>query len=120
MLERIKPMSGLVSEILDQLPNDVWSSQTTTFFNPSIGGGQFQKEIENRLKSHGHSKENIRSRVFGLETTTALIDMAVNMHGLVGQYAKMSVDDFMIADPGVKYDVVISAPKFNSLSKDYS
>lgn len=118
MLERIKPMSGLVSEILDQLPNDVWSSQTTTFFNPSIGGGQFQKEIENRLKSHGHSKENIRSRVFGLETTTALIDMAVNMHGLVGQYAKMSVDDFMIADPGVKYDVVISAPKFNSLSKN--
>ncbi len=117
MLERIKPMPDLVCEILDQLPNEVWTSETTTFFNPSIGGGQFQKEIENRLRSQGHSDDNIKSRVFGLETTTALIDMAVNMYGLVGQYAKMSVDDFLAAEPGVKYDVVFSAPKFNSLSK---
>lgn len=117
MLERIKPMQELVTEILDQLPDTVWTSEYTTFFNPSIGGGQFQKEIENRLRSAGHDDDNIRSRVFGLETTNALIDMSINMHGLVGQYAKMSIEDFFASSPDAKYDVVISAPKFNSLSK---
>ena len=41
MLERIKPLDALVVEILDQLPKEVWTSKTSTFLDPAMGGGQF-------------------------------------------------------------------------------
>ena len=87
MLERIKDIKELVNEILDSLPKSVWSSDSTTFFDPAIGGGQFVAEIERRLRSHGHSDKNIRNRVYGFEYSTALVDLAVNMNKLVGKYS---------------------------------
>lgn len=76
----------LVNEMLDQLPPEVWSSSTTTFFDPAIGGGQLVKEIERRLKEAGHSLENIASRVFGMESDLLSVNYAVNTHKLVGNY----------------------------------
>ena len=42
MLSRMKfEIEPLVAEMLDQLPKNVWTSNSTTFFDPAIGGGQF-------------------------------------------------------------------------------
>jgi hypothetical protein len=41
----------LVAEILDQLPSSVWTSNSTTFLDPAIGGGQFVRAVEQRLRS---------------------------------------------------------------------
>lgn len=112
MLERIKPMSDLVNEILDHLPEQVWSSTTTTFFDPAIGGGQFVKEIETRLRQHGHSDANIRVRVFGAEQSLAQVDLAVNMYNLVGQYKKITYDHFFKLDNTMKFDVVVGNPPY--------
>jgi len=112
MLERIKPLTGLVNQMLNQLPNEVWISKTTTFFDPAIGGGQFVREIEHRLRAHGHSDANIRKRVFGLEYNQALIDLAVNMNKLVGQYVKKPYQKFFELDNSMKFDVIVGNPPY--------
>jgi hypothetical protein len=112
MLERIKPINGIVTKLLDSLPESVWTSSTTTFFDPAIGGGQFVAEIEHRLRAHGHSDKNIHSRVFGFEYTSALVDLAVNMHKLVGQYAKTSYEDYFTLDDSMKFDVIVGNPPY--------
>lgn len=116
MLERIKPISGLVNKMLDQLPESVWTSSTTTFFDPAIGGGQFVREIERRLQLAGHEDQNIRRRVFGFENSQALIDLAVNMkkNKLVGQYRKVTYEHFLKLDNSMKFDVVVGNPPFKN------
>ena len=113
MLSRIKfEIEALVDEMLDRLPNSVWTSSTTTFLDPAIGGGQFVRAIEHRLRSHGHSDDNIRKRVFGLEESMLHIRFAVNKHNLVGQYARKPYNKFLELDDTMKFDVVVGNPPF--------
>jgi site-specific DNA-methyltransferase (adenine-specific) len=102
----------LVNEILDQLPKSVWASKTTTFFDPAIGGGQFVRAIERRLRDRGHSDDNIRSRVFGFETSDLHIRFAVNKYKLLGQYIKMPYSKFFELDETMKFDVVVGNPPY--------
>lgn len=118
MLERIKPLTSLVNEILDQLPKEVWTSDTTRFFDPAIGGGQFVSEVERRLRAAGHTDANIHSRVFGFEHTMFLISTATNMNGLVGNYTKMDYESFFTLDESMKFDVVLGNPPFQAKTED--
>ena len=62
MLSRMKfEIEALVEEMLDQLPETVWTSNSTTFFDPAIGGGQFVRAIEQRLRERGHSDVDRKS-----------------------------------------------------------
>lgn len=107
-------IEDLVAEMLDQLPTSVWTSTTTTFFDPAIGGGQFVKEIERRLRVAGHSESNIHMRVFGFEESELHIRFAVNKYKLIGQYVKKPYDKFLEMDNSMKFDVVIGNPPFQS------
>lgn len=120
MLSRMKfEIEPLVTEMLDQLPDSFWTSDSTTFFDPAIGGGQFVRAVEQRLREYGHSDKNIRRRVFGLEESELHIRYAVNKHKLVGQYAKKPYDRLFEMDTTMKFDVVIGNPPYqNSHEKD--
>lgn len=103
MLGRLKfDIDPLVTKMLDALPDEVWTSSTTTFFDPSIGGGQVVKEIEKRLTSQGHT--NVSERVFGCESNQMRINYAVSKNKLTGQYAT--------SHKPAKYDVIVSNPNF--------
>ena len=115
MLSRMKfEIEPLVAEMLDQLPDSVWSSKTSTFFDPAIGGGQFVRAIEQRLRSCGHSDANIRSRVHGFEESDLHIRFAVNKHKLVGQYVRKPYEKFFELDNTMKFDVVIGNPPYQN------
>lgn len=119
MLSRMKfEIEELVAEILDQLPSSVWTSTTTTFFDPAIGGGQFVKEIERRLRAAGHSDQNIKERVFGFEESDLHIRFAVNKYKLVGQYVKMPYDSILKLDNSITFDVIVSNPPYQDKAKD--
>lgn len=124
MLSRIKfEIEPLVEEILDQLPDNVWTSESTTFLDPAIGGGQFVHAIENRLRTYGHSNDNIHERVFGFEDSELHIRYAVNKHKLVGQYVKKSYEKFFELDNTMKFDVVVGNPPYqkeNSTAKRWT
>jgi len=115
MLSRMKfEIEPLVAEMLDQLPEGVWASDSTTFFDPAIGGGQFVRAIEQRLRDRGHSDTNIRTRVFGLEDSELHIRYAVNKHKLVGQYVKKPYEKFFELDNTMKFDIVVGNPPFKN------
>jgi hypothetical protein len=104
----------LVAEILDQLPTVVWTSTSTSFLDPAIGGGQFVRAIEQRLRTAGHSDANIRSRVFGFEESDLHIRFAVNKHNLVGQYERKPYEKLLKLDNTMKFDVVVGNPPYQS------
>jgi hypothetical protein len=111
MLSRIKfEINTLVNEMLDRLPKKIWTSTTTTFLDPAMGGGQFVKEIERRLLAQGHSKKNIASRVFGCEELSHRVEYAVNKHKLVGHYAVTNFleQEFM----NMSFNVVVGNPPY--------
>lgn len=115
MLSRMKfEIEPLVAEMFDQLPDSVWSSKTSTFFDPAIGGGQFVRAIEQRLRSCGHSDANIRSRVFGFENNLLKVQSTVNKYSLVGQYAVKPYEKFFELDNTMKFDVVVGNPPFKN------
>lgn len=111
MLSRIKfEIDALVNEMLDQLPAEVWTSDSTTFFDPAIGGGQFVREIERRLRDAGHSDANIANRVYGCESSRLNVQYVLNKYKLAGRYA---VCDFLKQDfKGMKFDVIVGNPPY--------
>ena len=124
MLSRIKfEIEPLVAEMLDQLPASIWTSDSTTFFDPAIGGGQFVCAIEQRLRDQGHCDQNIRKRVFGYEESDLHIRYAVNKHNLVGQYVRIPYEKFSELDNTMKFDVVVGNPPYqkdNSKAKRWT
>ena len=101
MLSRLKfEISPLVKEMLDQLPSAVWSSSSTTFLDPSMGGGQFLVEIERRLRASGHSDENISARVFGCEKNKLRVNYAKNNKKLLSK--NLHISDFLSYNWGKK------------------
>ena len=85
MIFRLKlEITELVTEMVSKLPESLFINDSTTFFDPSMGGGQFVQAIEYRLRKHGHSDSNIKNRVFGIEKSLLRVNYAVNSRKLVG------------------------------------
>ena len=81
MLGRLKfELTELVNEMLDQLPKSIFESETSTFLDPCMAGGQFVLGIETRLREYGHSDANIAERVFGVAPRELIVNFAVNKH----------------------------------------
>ena len=117
MLARIKfDISPLVTDMLDQLPADVWTSTKTTFEDPALAGGQFVAEIEKRLSAVGHSEKNISKRVFGSEKSPHRVQYAISKNKLVGNY---TATDFLTTptDMNRVAQIAVGNPPYNDGSK---
>ena len=117
---RIKlPIQGLVEQILDQLPNEVWQDPDVIFLDPAMAGGQFILAIERRLKAVGHSPENIAARVYGCESRLIRVKYVQNWHKALS--AHLYVRDALTYDWGpMKFDVIVGNPPYQDENKPNS
>jgi hypothetical protein len=110
MLKRLKfEIDPLVNDMLDKIPLSEWESETSTFLDPAMGGAQCIRPIINRLRDHGHSDENIKGRVSGIENNQLRVNFAVNKYNLIGTY--MSTD-FLSWETDMKFDVIVTNPPY--------
>jgi hypothetical protein len=105
MLKRLKfEIDQLVSDMLDKIPLEMWESETTTFLDPAMGGGQFIRAIIETLREYGHSDENIKGRVFGIEDSQLRVNFVVNKYNLIGTYIST---DFLSWETDMKFDNIV-------------
>lgn len=64
----------LVQEILDQLPQELFSDPTKTFLDNSCGDGQFLGEVLIRKMEHGSTFEQALSTVYGVDLMQDNVD----------------------------------------------
>jgi hypothetical protein len=65
----------LVQEILDQLPQSLFTEVDKTFLDPSCGDGQFLGEILIRKMENGASFEQALSTIYGVDLMQDNIDL---------------------------------------------
>lgn len=109
-------IDSLVNKILDKIPEHNFVSSTTTFFDPAIGGGQFLKGIENRLRQYGHSDKNIASRLFGIVDHPKDINYVRNKNKILGTLTTGSLKELekMAKKVKRKFDVILGNPPYQS------
>lgn len=96
----------LVNDMLNSLPNKVFTSKTTTFCDLEMGGGQYLYEVINRLRKAGHSDKNISNRVYGVSGSLMGMNIAQNQYKLIGQF---QTEDF-----DMKFDVIVGNPPYQT------
>jgi hypothetical protein len=107
----------LAAEIVSKLSEKYFISKTDTFLDPALGGGQLLKALARRLNKHGHSIENIRSRLFGYEDSIAYLNHPINKS--TAMIAQLSVVEYgKTTMKNNNFDVVLGNYPFGD-AKDY-
>ena len=101
----------LAIEMIAKIPEEQFISTTSTFLDPCFGNGTFIIEIIKKLKSYGHSIENIEKRVYGCEISQRLVNK------LKKRLAKYQFDNIILGDSlerewNMNFDVVVANPPY--------
>ena len=116
MQQRLKfDIDVLANEMLDCIPEEMFISDTTTFLDPAMGGGQFIKALISRLRKYSHSDDNIASRITCYENNKMRIKFAVNKYNLIGTF---EAKDFLKEDIDMKFDAIIGNPPYKESGND--
>ena len=102
MISRLKfKIDDLIDQKLKHIPNYIWESDTTTFCDLQMGGGQYIRKLNERLKKFGHDDENIRKRVFGFSKKPLYLSYVKSDTSLIGTF------DVYKENINMKFDVQI-------------
>jgi len=102
MLSRLKfDLSEIIKEKLSYIPNYIWESTTTTFCDFQMAGGQYIREIVNKLREFGHSDKNIKSRVYGYSENEFYLSVIQSDSSLIGTF------DVYKKNINMKFDVIV-------------
>ena len=108
----------LANEIVQQLPEELFKSSSTTFLDPAFAGGQFILAIAHRLHKYGHSIDNIKSRIFGYERSVVYKNYPTNKKlDFISNLSIIPYNEFFSKTPNMNFDVVVGNPPFKGNGK---
>lgn len=115
MLSRLKfDLNELAEIVLNTLPDSVFESESTTFFDPAMGGGQFIIPIEKRLREQGCTEKQISKRVFGYADHQLAVEFVKNRYKSSATINKGSLSE---DDIDMKFDVGLTNPPYQSTNE---
>lgn len=107
--EVFTPIS-LVSEMLDEIPIEIWKNPNSKFLDPCMGKGTFLIEIVRRLTYiYGYTETNAKSRVYGYDIRVKYINH-LQRRGFLNVRHK----DFLNEKINMKFDVIVGNPPYQS------
>jgi hypothetical protein len=93
----------LVQEILDQLPQSLFTEVDKTFLDPSCGDGQFLGEILIRKMENGASFEQALSTIYGVDLMQDNIDLCRDRLLCGREDLRPIVEKNIVCADGLKY-----------------
>jgi len=87
MVSRLKfDIGNEIDKQLSYLPTYIWESDSTTFCDLNMAGGQFIQKVGEWLRKYGHSDDNIRKRVFGFSEKPLYLSYIKSNPSLIGTF----------------------------------
>ena len=113
---------GLVDEILDKLPKDVWSNPDLKFLDPCAGEGVFFIKVKERLEVGLEQKiPNINERRKHIESMLTMVELnpsnVITLNNIF-KNANIHQNDFLTMDfENEKFNIILANPPYHKSKK---
>lgn len=105
---------GLVKEMLDEIPEEIWRNPDSIFLDPCMGKGTFLIEIVDRLVYiYGYTENDAKSRVYGYDIRVKYINY-LQRRGFVNARHK----DFLSEIIKMKFDAIVGNPPYQNINSE--
>lgn len=109
MVSRLKfNIDSEIDRKFEKLPTYIWESDSTTFCDLQMGGGQYIRKYIEWLRKFGHSDANIGKRVFGFSEKPIYLNYLKSDSTLIGTFNEYN------GNINMKFDVVAVNPPYQS------
>jgi type I restriction-modification system DNA methylase subunit len=94
----------LVQEILDKLPQELFTNPEKTFLDPTCGDGQFLSEVIIRKMENGSTLEQALSTTYGVDLMQDNVDLCRERLLCGHEEFRSIVEKNIVCADGLKYD----------------
>lgn len=101
----------LVQEVLDQLPQSLFTDPSKTFLDPSCGDGQFLGEILIRKVSQGIDFETALSTIYGVDLMDDNVALCRERLLCGQEHLRHIVEKNIVCFDGLGYDYMFGNPE---------
>lgn len=101
----------LVQEILDQLPQNLFTDSTKTFLDPACGDGQFLSEVLIRKLENGIDFETALSTIYGVDLMPDNVKLCQDRLLCGHEELRHIVEKNIVEADGLEYDYLFGEPE---------
>ena len=101
----------LVQQVLNNLPQDVFSNPTKTFLDPSCGDGQFLSEVLIRKIENGSTFEQALSTIYGVDLMQDNVELCRERLLCGHEDLRHIVERNIVCADGLEYNYTFGKPE---------